>query len=265
MPKPTCVQCSSNDSLLWRSAENGQICNECHLSNTASKEGKPESNIIPDPDEKKDDRDDADSKNGKSEGESTPAKATGKGTRKSTRSTRYKAKTPAPTPSSKGPAARGRGRRSIFKRQPLKAPTATPTVVTSDSIFYKGNYMQVGDIVSMTDVEGGIYYAQIRGFMTDQYCEKSAVVTWLLPTKASPPPEQCFDPATYIIGPEEDLPRKLDVMEFVMHAPSDYYKANTCPYPLIDTEVNNYSGYIWTSLEPKERTQTNTNTVTNTS
>lgn len=66
-------------------------------------------------------------------------------------------------------------------------------------------------------------------------------------------------------GPEEDLPRKLDVMEFVMHAPSDYYKANTCPYPLIDTEVNNYSGYIWTSLEPKERTQTNTNTSSNTS
>lgn len=61
-------------------------------------------------------------------------------------------------------------------------------------------YMQVGDIVSMIDVEGDTYYAQIRGFMTDQYCEKSAVVTWLLPTTASPPPAQCFDPATYIIG-----------------------------------------------------------------
>lgn len=60
--------------------------------------------------------------------------------------------------------------------------------------------MQVGDIVSMIDLEGDIYYAQIRGFMTDQYCEKSAVVTWLLPTKASPPPEKGFDPATYIIG-----------------------------------------------------------------
>lgn len=199
MPKPVCVQCSTNDSLLWRSAENGQICNECHLSNAASKEAKADAMIKTDPDEKKDDKDDADSKNGRSEGEATPAKATGKGTRKSTRATRYKLKTPAPAPS-KPPAPRGRGRRSIFKRQPLKAPTATATVVTSDSIFYKGNYMQVGDIVSMLDVDGGTYYAQIRGFMTDQYCEKSAVVTWLLPTKASPPPEQCFDPATYIIG-----------------------------------------------------------------
>ncbi|XP_026316189.1 GATA zinc finger domain-containing protein 1 [Hyposmocoma kahamanoa] len=250
MPNPTCVQCSTNDSLLWRNAENGQICNECHIANNVTKEVKIELTAIKV--EKDDDRDDLEGKNDR-DNESTPAKATGKGTRKSTRATRYKSKTPAPTPN-KPPAPRGRGRRSIFKRQPLKAPTATATVVTSDSIFYKGNYMQVGDIVSMIDIDGGIYYAQIRGFLTDQYCEKSAVVTWLLPTKASPPPEKGFDPATYIIGPEEDLPRKLDVMEFVMHAPSDYYKASNSPYPLIDNELNNYTGYIWTSLEAKERT-----------
>ncbi|KAJ0172010.1 hypothetical protein K1T71_012773 [Dendrolimus kikuchii] len=249
MPKPTCVQCNTNDSLLWRSAENGQICNDCHLANTASKESTVENTLKTECDERRDDKEELEGKNG----ETTPAKATGRGTRKSTRSTRYKTKTPAPAPQ-KPPAPRGRGRRSIFKRQPLKAPTATATVVTSDSIFYKGNYMQVGDIVSMIDVDGGTYYAQIRGFMTDQYCEKSAVVTWLLPTKASPPPENCFDPATYIIGPEEELPRKLDVMEFVMHAPSDYYKASSSPYPLTDTELNNYNGFIWTSLEPKERT-----------
>ncbi|CAH2058308.1 unnamed protein product, partial [Iphiclides podalirius] len=253
MPKPICVQCGANDSLLWRSAENGQICNECHLANTTNKEAKLEtSHAKSDTDDKKEDKEDVETKNGKSEIESTPAKATGKGTRKSTRTTRYKTKTPAPA-QSKPPAPRGRGRRSIFKRPPLKAPTATATVVTSDSIFFKGSYMQVGDIVSMIDVEGGTYYAQIRGFLTDQYCEKSAVVTWLLPTKASPPPEQGFDPATYIIGPEEDLPRKLEYMEFVMHAPSDYYKASNTPYPPTDAEINNCNGFIWTSLEPKER------------
>ncbi|CAH0714853.1 unnamed protein product, partial [Brenthis ino] len=254
MPKPTCVQCNTNDSFLWRSAENGQICNECHLANTVKKEIKSEATAVKtENDDKKDEKEDPETKNGKSEGETTPAKATGKGTRKSTRSTRYKAKTPAPAPS-KPTAPRGRGRRSIFKRQPLKAPTATATVVTSDYLFFKGNYMQVGDIVSMIDVNGGTYYAQIRGFLTDQYCEKSAVITWLLPTKASPPPEKAFDPATYIIGPEEELPRKLEYMEFVMHAPSDYYKASNTPYPLTDSEVNNYNGFIWTTLEPKERT-----------
>ncbi|XP_032521964.2 GATA zinc finger domain-containing protein 1 [Danaus plexippus] len=252
MPKPTCVQCNTNDSLLWRSAENGQICNECHLANTASSETNLDTAIKTENDDKKEDKDDCDSKNGKNEGETTPAKATGKGTRKSTRSTRYKAKGPTVN-QSKPPAPRGRGRRSIFKRQPLKAPTATATVVASESVFFKGTYIQVGDIVSMIDIDGGTYYAQIRGFLTDQYCEKSAVVTWLLPTQASPPPDQSFDPATYIIGPEEDLPRKLEYMEFVMHAPSDYYKSSTSPYPLTDRELNNHSGFIWTSMESKER------------
>ena len=42
----------------------------------------------------------------------------------------------------------------------------------------------------MTDVDGGTFYAQLRGFLTDQYCEKSAVITWLLPTTNSPPPDE---------------------------------------------------------------------------
>lgn len=62
----------------------------------------------------------------------------------------------------------------------------------------------------------------------------------------SPPPEDGFIPETYIIGPEEDLPRKLDCMEFVMHAPSDYYKLKNTPYPPSLTETG--AGYIWTSL-----------------
>ncbi|XP_050669412.1 GATA zinc finger domain-containing protein 1 [Leptidea sinapis] len=250
MPKPTCIQCSTDDSLLWRSAENGQICNDCHLANTDNKDSEVDQiSIKVEVEDKKEEKEEADSKNGKNEEDTTPAKATGKGTRKSTRSTRYKAKTPGPVPQ-KSSSLRGRGRRSIFKRQPLKAPTATATVVTSESLFYKGFYMQVGDIVSLIDINGGTYYAQIRGFLTDQYCEKSAVITWLLPTKASPPPEKGFDPATYIIGPEEELPRKLDYMEFVMHAPSDYYKASNSPYPLTDNEVNHYTGYVWTSMDP---------------
>lgn len=50
------------------------------------------------------------------------------------------------------------------------------------------------------------------------------------------------------------MARKLEYMEFVMHAPSDYYKASNSPYPLTDSELNNYNGFIWTSLEPKDRT-----------
>lgn len=66
--------------------------------------------------------------------------------------------------------------------------------------FSQGQYYQVGDIVSMVDHDGGVYYAQLRGFMSDQYNEKSAVITWLLPTRGSP--RDRFDPSTYILGKE---------------------------------------------------------------
>lgn len=62
----------------------------------------------------------------------------------------------------------------------------------------------------------------------------------------SPPPDDGFSPETYIIGPEEDLPRKLEFMEFVMHAPSDYYKLKNSPYPPILAEGG--AGYVWTSF-----------------
>lgn len=90
--------------------------------------------------------------------------------------------------------------------------------------------------------------------MIDNFCEKSAVITWLLPTQSSPPPSDGFDPSTYIIGPEEDQPRLLSCMEFVMHAPSDYYHNKNTPYPSVDTSNlgkhrNTTGGFIWTTIE----------------
>lgn len=63
----------------------------------------------------------------------------------------------------------------------------------------QGVYYQVGDVIKVIDEEDGkSYYAQIRGFVQDQYCEKSAALTWLIPTRASPNDQ--FDPGTYIVG-----------------------------------------------------------------
>lgn len=65
----------------------------------------------------------------------------------------------------------------------------------------QGVYYQTGDVIKVTDEEDGKpYYAQIRGFVQDQYCEKSAALTWLIPTQASPKDQ--FDPGTYIVGEE---------------------------------------------------------------
>ena len=128
-------------------------------------------------------------------------------------------------------SARGKGRRSLAKKKPVKAADTAPTVVTSDKVYFEGQYLQVGDIVSVTDMDDDdVYYAQLRGFLTDEFAEKSAVISWLLPTTDSPPPGEGFHPATYIIGPEEDTPRKLEVFTFVMHAPDDYFYNRKAPY-----------------------------------
>lgn len=56
---------------------------------------------------------------------------------------------------------------------------------------------EVGDVVSLLDRDGGIYYAMARGFMVDQYADKYAVLTWLLPKQPNP---THFDPATFFLG-----------------------------------------------------------------
>lgn len=222
MPKnPVCVQCDSTQSLLWRSIEGGKLCHECHLMDGGAGPAAEPEDVRDEPEDAKEKPD---------EQSPAPARSTKKGGNRWTRArtgaaaaaSAAAAATSTPNPPKSAPA-RGRGRRSLFKRTPLKAPTATATIVTSDTVFhnvlsqriipfrrfvlivityrsFQGMYMQVGDIVSMIDEEEDIYYAQIRGFVTDQYCEKSAVITWLLPTKASPPPNRGFDPPTYIIG-----------------------------------------------------------------
>lgn len=61
----------------------------------------------------------------------------------------------------------------------------------------QGILYQAGDIVSIEDIEGDLYYAQLRGFVQDQYAQKSAVITWLIPVVARP---THFDPALFVPG-----------------------------------------------------------------
>lgn len=127
---------------------------------------------------------------------------------------------------------------------------------TISSNFFQGQYYSKGDIVSVVDIEGGVYYAQLKGFLTDQYCEKSGIITWLLPTTNSPAPESGFDPATYVIGPEEDLPRKLDYFTFVMHAPDDYFYYKNAPYPT--NQVIADQEFVMSRMGPKVRLKVQT-------
>jgi hypothetical protein len=46
------------------------------------------------------------------------------------------------------------------------------------SFVSQGEFFKEGDIVSVTDVGGDIFYAQLRGFLTDEYGEKSGVIRY---------------------------------------------------------------------------------------
>ncbi|KAK7495690.1 hypothetical protein BaRGS_00013137 [Batillaria attramentaria] len=239
--KPVCSSCKVTTSTLWRKGAQGEIlCNSCGLKQNANG-GK---------DNGQNGGANVGSKNGNGNGNGNHSNSHGAGgpvLRKSARIKPAKSKVQAAT---KALSTKGKSRRIIFKKsQPIKAPRSVATVVTGDSIFHDGQYFQVGDVVSLVDHDGGVYYAQLRGFMCDQYNEKSAIITWLLPTQHST--QGRFDPSTYILGPEEDIPRKMEYMEFVCHAPSDYFMAKNTPYPTQAKETD--LCFIWTSVGPEIR------------
>ncbi|XP_018605849.1 GATA zinc finger domain-containing protein 1 isoform X2 [Scleropages formosus] len=221
--KPCCAVCKTNTSSMWKKGSQGEIlCNSCTgKSSTAGGTGPAVASSAQ--------QNNGGGKQSKQEIHRRSARL---------RSTKYKA--PA---SEKKVSTKGKGRRHIFKlKNPIKAPESVATIITSESVFYK-----IGDVIKVIDEEDGKpYYAQIRGFVQDQYCEKSAALTWLLPTQASPKDQ--FDPGTYIIGPEEDLPRKMEYLEFVCHAPSEYFKSRSCPFPTLPSRPE--KGYIWTHIGP---------------
>ncbi|XP_043546185.1 GATA zinc finger domain-containing protein 1 isoform X2 [Chiloscyllium plagiosum] len=216
--KPSCSVCKANSSAMWRKSSQGEIvCNNCAgkspgagcVSGLTAGPGSAPA---------------AQQSNGGGGGGGKQAKQEIHRRSARLRNTKYRSMPPA----EKKVSTKGKGRRHIFK---LK----------------NGIYYQIGDIVSVADEDDEkVYYAQIRGFVQDQYCEKSAVITWLIPTQASS--KDHFDAATYILGPEEDLPRKMEHFEFICHAPSEYFKSRSTPFPVIPTKPE--KGYIWTRVGP---------------
>lgn len=111
---PVCLKCETTESPMWTNAENlGALCLDC------VKESK--DNIKTETEEENNDT----------------KEETVKTSRKKSRTTRsYKTRlNPFALP--KNAAPRGRGRRSLFKKTPMKAPEAVATTVTSDYVFHK--------------------------------------------------------------------------------------------------------------------------------
>ncbi|XP_055913264.1 GATA zinc finger domain-containing protein 1 [Eupeodes corollae] len=264
--QPKCIQCEKNDSPMWRNTDLGQLCQECYDQN--SNQIKTEPSVGPAAAEtentstEQQQPSNGNNNNGNSNNSTTsnppPPPPDEKKLRKSTRATRFKTKSGQAGQTGKN-LPKGRSRRNIFKKTPFKTPIVQASTHTVECLFYKGSYIQVGDIVSLMDADHNVYYAQIRGLLVDTYCEKSAFLTWLIPTQVSPDPNESFDPSTYLIGPDEEQSRKLSCLEFVMHAPSSYYHDKTTPFPPPDSMDYDTKpgGYIWTNLHPVDRPNKN--------
>lgn len=132
--KPVCSKCEKTESSLWKLVDDKHVCLDCFdaVTKDSSAKSEPDESSTSGKQEDTESNCNDETKNDDSNGQRVP-------TRKSTRSTRYRPKT-NPVPFPKPLAPKGKGRRIIFKKTPLKAPNSVSTIVTSKSIFFKVSY-----------------------------------------------------------------------------------------------------------------------------
>lgn len=128
-----------------------------------------------------------------------------------------------------------KNRRTLLKKKPVKSPTEVAKIIASNATYSNGILYQVGDIVCTCDVEGGTFYAQIRGFLQNEYCEKSVVVTWLIPKVANP---RQFDPLLFVPALDEDHPRPMECFDFVCRASTNLFKSRVLHTPYLRSQAN---------------------------
>ena len=199
--KPQCKYCDADTSSIWRrDGASDYICQTCFVNQEPLKSEDSNGNGL------------------KSKINSKPYRS----------SARYKSVRSKVIP-------KGKSRRSVFKTKSVaKVEAVGSTMVTSDSIIHKGQYFQSGDIVSVVDTEDHqTYYAQCNAFMTNEYCEKFLSFTWLLPIRKLNCNE-AFDPLLFYLGPNDELVRKIDCIEFVCRAPTDYFKPENSIFSTIN-------------------------------
>lgn len=139
-------------------------------------------------------------------------------------------------------------------------------IYTQEYAFHRGFFLKIGDIVALRRAaspaitsnknsnsdrqvdqdddnnsnnsngnheDDDIYFAQIRAFMCDQFGEKSAVITWLIPTTTTTTSQPIirqvtdFDLSCFTLGPAEEFPRPLDSLEFVCRPDTVAYSTST--------------------------------------
>ncbi|CAH8509251.1 unnamed protein product [Schistosoma turkestanicum] len=130
----------------------------------------------------------------------------------------------------KGTTQRPRSRRHMFKRETQKLANPPALISLRNCVYHEDVWYHVGDIVSLLDVDGEIFYAQIRGLATDSVGDNCCFLTWLIPVSGCRDEE--FRPSDYIIGMEEDILRDLSCCKLVCRCPADYFQPIASPYTI---------------------------------
>lgn len=111
--KINCSQCQKSESLFWHNSDAGKLCNDCYELTLNKEETLATEENDP---------------NSKS---NTEVEGNVRNARRTTRAVRTRNKL------NNAPPKQGKGRRTLFKGKPTKAPSAVATVVTSDYVYYK--------------------------------------------------------------------------------------------------------------------------------
>ncbi|CAH8548016.1 unnamed protein product [Schistosoma intercalatum] len=98
----------------------------------------------------------------------------------------------------KGTAQKSRSRRHVLKRETQKLGNPPALISLRNCVYHENVWYHVGDIVSLLDVDGEVFYAQIRGLATDLVGDSCCFLTWLIPVSGCRDEE--FRPSDYIIG-----------------------------------------------------------------
>lgn len=144
---PVCIVCKNVESLLWRSADQGQICQECFQLRESKDKDVLENSIVEINEDNKI-KTTKEKDNKETAGENKNNAGEEKRLRKSTRATRFKAKVNNANTNGSGEktgstgastkiSCKGRNRRSLFKRTPFKTPLAQATTHSVESVFHK--------------------------------------------------------------------------------------------------------------------------------
>ncbi|KAK6112220.1 hypothetical protein QQG55_46840 [Brugia pahangi] len=112
-------------------------------------------------------------------------------------------------------------RTSFFKSiRPQKATSQKAELRCHDALWDKCERLfRIGDIVSIIDKDDGLcYFAQIRALLCNQFGERFAALTWLVPTESADEAHH-FDAEHFVHALSDSVMYPLEVCTFVQHAP----------------------------------------------